>query len=280
MHIENLYKVPEMLYFRRLYALEKIHGTSAHVAWRDAQLHLFAGGVSQEMFEKLFDRAKLSAAFGEIGQPNVTVFGEAYGGKCQKMKDTYGPDLRFVAFEVKIGDSWLAVPQAEALTVQLGIEFVHYREIDGTVEAVEREVLEGSVQAGRNGMGAGHMREGIVLRPLLELRKNNDERLIAKHKRLEFQERQHVPKPGQTPEVFAQAQQVAVEWVTPMRLTHVLDKFPEPHTIAMTGDVIRAMLDDVMREGAGEIVDSKDVRKAIGNATAHVYHARLAEALV
>lgn len=36
MHIDNLYKNQDMLIFRECYALEKIHGTSAHVSWKDA----------------------------------------------------------------------------------------------------------------------------------------------------------------------------------------------------------------------------------------------------
>lgn len=43
------------------------------------------------------------------------------------------------------------------------------------------------VQAIRNGMGS-HIREGVILRPLIEVRKNNDERIIVKHKRDEFRE--------------------------------------------------------------------------------------------
>lgn len=35
MHIDNLYKSQTLLMFRECYALEKIHGTSAHVMWKD-----------------------------------------------------------------------------------------------------------------------------------------------------------------------------------------------------------------------------------------------------
>ena len=48
LHISNLYR-PEaqiLLNFKRLYALEKVHGTSAHVAWRDGKVHYHAGGES------------------------------------------------------------------------------------------------------------------------------------------------------------------------------------------------------------------------------------------
>ncbi len=38
-------------------------------------------------------------------------------------------------------------------------------------------------------MGDGHPREGVVCRPLIELRTNNGERLICKHKGEKFEER-------------------------------------------------------------------------------------------
>ena len=50
MHIDNLYKAQEILAFKECYALEKIHGTSAHIYWSGETLRLFAGGVSHEGF--------------------------------------------------------------------------------------------------------------------------------------------------------------------------------------------------------------------------------------
>src|SRR5947208_1075885 len=102
MHIENLYKNQAILKFRECYAMEKIHGTSAHVMWKNGKVHFFAGGAKQEQFEALF-QPELTERFVTVGQPAVTVYGEAYGGKMQGMRETYGQDLRFVAFEVRIG---------------------------------------------------------------------------------------------------------------------------------------------------------------------------------
>ena len=36
-HIDNLYKDQRILLFRECFALEKIHGTSAHVSWTEAK---------------------------------------------------------------------------------------------------------------------------------------------------------------------------------------------------------------------------------------------------
>ena len=43
-HIENLYKSQTILQFRECWALEKIHGTSAHVRWSDGKVWFHSGG--------------------------------------------------------------------------------------------------------------------------------------------------------------------------------------------------------------------------------------------
>lgn len=81
LHIDNLYKNQEVLLFHECYVLEKIHGTSAHVKWKNDQLYLFSG-EQQKVFEQLFDTDKLIEKFKSLGYEDITFFGEAYGGKC------------------------------------------------------------------------------------------------------------------------------------------------------------------------------------------------------
>lgn len=275
-HIKNLYADQEILMFKECFAMEKIHGTSAHVSYRDGKLNFFSGGEKHDKFVALFDQDALQAQFVETGCDDVTVYGEAYGGKCQGMKDTYGPDLKFIAFEVKVGDCWLNVPNAADLAMSLGFEFVYYAKILTTLADIDRERDDLSAQAIRNGMGNDKPREGVVLRPLIELRKNNGERIVAKHKNEAFAERRNAPKviDADKLKVLENARAVADEFVTPMRLTHVLDKMPGAG-IEQTGEVIKAMIEDVLREGAGEFEDTKDVRKAVGRAAAMLFKTRI-----
>lgn len=279
-HINNLYKNQTILLFRECYATEKIHGTSAHIAWHDGHIDLFSGGENHERFATLFQFDALSAAFRSIGHDEVTVYGEAYGGRCQGMSATYGKELRFVAFEVQVGETWLNVENAADVAGKLGIEFVHYEKISTDLAAIDAQRDADSVQAVRNGMGPGHKREGIVLRPLLEFRDHRGDRIIAKHKRDEFKEtatpREVDPSKAKA---LADAEAIALEWVTDMRLTHVLDKIPTPHGPEQTGMVIKAMTEDVLREGAGELVDTKDARKAIGSRAAAMFKKRLQASL-
>ena len=285
-HIDNLYKDQDILLFRECYALEKIHGDSTSVSWdmmqgdRGGEYKLDPGGVTLERFSSLFVEHVLRARLMALGLPKVTVYGEAYGGSLHHMSDTYGKDLRFIAYDVFVGDDvdgvWLNVPNAEDVVTKLGYEFVPYEKIPATIEAIDAQRDANSVVAVRRGVGPGKKREGIVLRPLIELRKNNGERIIAKHKGDDFKETK-TPRevsPEQL-KVLADADAIADEWVTEMRMGHVLSKLPEATGLTQTGMVIKAMTEDVLREAAAEIVDSKEARKAIGKRAAQLYRKRL-----
>ena len=289
LHIQNLYRNREILLFRECYALEKVHGTSAHVAWKEGELRFFSGGVKHDSFVALFDEAVLVEHFIATGRDDVIVYGEAYGGKCQGMKDTYGDDLRFIVFDVRMGYAWLNVPDAEQVAQSLGFEFMPYVQNSTDIECLDQRRDQPSVVAMRRGCGDGKKREGVVLRPLIEVTKNNGERIIAKHKREDFQEtrtkRKVTADPAQL-KVLADAQAIADEWVTEMRLTHVMDalraqpgangRLLQPESM---GDVIKAMIADVEREAEGEIVASKPARKAIGKRTAAMVMQRMKESV-
>jgi len=282
LHIENLYKSQDILLFRECYALEKVHGTSAHVKWSEGcVLNFFSGGESHERFKALFDQNDLTNRLRALTHPDITIFGEAYGGKCQGMSATYGPELRFIAFDVKVGEYWLSVPDAEQVATALGLEFVPYVRLPTDLSNLDWCRDAPSILAANRGCGLDKKKEGVVLRPLVELTKNNGDRIIAKHKRDEFRERatpQKVIDPDKL-KVLADADAIAAEWVTEMRLAHVIDKICPVPDIGATPKVIAAMVEDVEREAAGEIVVSKEARAAIGRRTAQLFKARIATIL-
>ena len=293
LHINNLYRDQIILLFKECYALEKIHGTSAHLRFKPVidsgtgslsriDIDFFSGGTKHETFVKLFCQEALIEAFKSTGitDRNVTVYGESYGGKEQGMSATYGSVGKFVVFDVQVGDVWLDVPKAESFAKTLGLEFVYYTKISTDLAALDAARDADSVQAIRNGVGAGKKMEGVVLRPLVELTLNNGSRVIVKHKRDEFRETATVRKvedPAKL-KVLSEATAVANEWVTEMRLEHVLQKMPD-HDISKMREIIAAMTEDVLREGSTEIVDSPEVRKAISQKTAVLYKARLQKKL-
>ncbi len=291
LHIENLYREQTILLFRECFAMEKIHGTSAHISWNNGKVGFFSGGESYERFRALFDEAKLSEAFLKLGHDKVMVFGEAYGGKCQGMSHTYGKELKFIAFDVKIGGddedggAWLDVPNADQVATGLGLEFVSWKRVEATVETLDKERDADSQQAHRNGCGPGKKMEGVVLRPLVEFKDKRGNRVICKHKRDEFREtatpRQVVDPAKQV--ILAAAQAIADEWATDQRLRHVLDKVPGTmdghHCMEQMRTVIRAMQEDVIREAKGEIVESKEALAAIATRTAKMFKTYLTQPL-
>ena len=276
--ISNLYKDQTIMMFKEVYALEKIHGTSAHIAWKNGKLSFFSGGESHERFVGLFDVPVLTEMFKErFGEDDeIVVFGEAYGGKQQGMSATYGKELKFIVFDVKIGEYWLEVPNANHVADYLCLEFVAWNRIPADIAAIDAERDRPSRQAMINGIDEDKPSEGVVLRPVLELRDKRGNRIIAKHKGEKFAERKNVPPVDEAQlAVLEEATEIAEEWVVPMRLTHVLDKLGNTEEMSDIPKIIKAMIDDVMVEGAGEIVDSRAVRAAIGKKTVFLFKEKL-----
>ena len=282
LHIDNLYKNQDVLAFKRVYALEKIHGTSAHLRFTNNLLTFFSGGEKHDKFKACFDEATLLQGFAAVGHHIVTVYGEAYGGKCQGMSATYGKELKFIAFDVRVGDTWLAVPNAAAVVAVLGLIFVPYELINATVENLDHERDRPSRVAMLCGCGVDKASEGIVIRPPFEVTKSNGERIIAKHKGEAFAETR-TTRPVVDPanqQALDAPRAIADEWVTSMRLGHVMDKMGDELQMSDIPRLIAAMQEDVLREATGEIVESRAALKAIGSATVKLFTAHVKGKLI
>lgn len=279
LHIDNLYKDQTILLFRKCYALEKIHGTSASIVWKfeEKRIHFNSGGVGGDEFEKLFHKDFLGTCFKEVfPDQDVRIYGEAYGGKTQGQSHIYGKDLKFIVFDVKVGGVWLNVPNAEDVCKQFQLEFVAYDVVDTHLDMLTAHRELPSVQAQRNGCGDDKKREGDVLRPLVEMRTNNGDRVIAKYKpaeKMETKSKREVS--DEMLQVLADAEDIANEWVTNMRLEHILQKFPADVNMESMGDIVKAMIADVYREGREEVVESRAAEKAIGRMTVRLFKQKL-----
>jgi hypothetical protein len=187
------------------------------------------------------------------------------------MSYTFGKTLESICFDVNIYDCWWSVPRAEFIVSQLGLEFVPYERIPATLECIDAERDKSSVQSKRNGIIDIKQREGVVLRPLEEYTKNNDVRVIVKHKGDDFRETKSKRIVTQEElEILKDAKEVAVEWVTDMRLSHIISKM-KTVDITKTGNVIRSMIEDVKRESNSEVLWSKLVEKEIGKQCAIMF---------
>lgn len=268
-----------VFHFAQVYCMEKVDGTSAHLLWNEGQLTYSSGGASAVTFEKLFNHTQLVEYFTSLGHPHVIIYGEAYGGKVQKLGHRYGPNLRFVAFDVKIAEEWLTVPEAAVFVEKAGLEFVPYKIIPMTREAMDAERDAPSIQAERNGMGTNQDREGVVLRPLLEFSYQGDV-IRVKHRRPENRETASVqPLATEQQTVLTGAKAIAQEWVTPARLVHVMDHLTatlgRELEIRDTPTVLSAMQEDVYREAAGVVVESKEATHEIRTKARQLFHAHL-----
>jgi len=284
--IENLYKNQNILMFKECYAMEKVHGTSAHIKYtaETDKIKYYSGGSTHMTFIEIFNHNELIEKFRAMGHSEMIIYGEAYGGKCQGMSEFYGKDLSFIAFEVFIDGTWLDVPTAQTICIFMNIPFMPYERIPCALEAIDqerdRDSIIGKLRTGNDGI----IREGVVLRPIVELvhQHENSKPIRVKHKRDEFRETRKTRKviDPKDQEVLKKANDIAFEWVTKMRLVHILDKLEED-IVDMTSTklVMDAMLSDILEESKDEIVDSKEARKAICCRTAKILKAYFVDKL-
>lgn len=282
-HIENLRRNQTILMFKECWAMEKIHGTSAHIRW-DAdhaeQIKFYSGGEKHEKFVSLFDIDALRESFLRLGRDQMVVYGEAYGGKQQGMSKLYGPQLCFVVFEVMTGaDTWLNVPNSAGVAESLGLEFVPFQKCSTDLDELTALRDAPSRIAVRRGCEPA-IGEGLVLKPLQEFRDHRNERIIVKYKTEQFSERKSKKDTKVEParaEQLTEAEAIANEWVTDMRLRHVIGALEAAKQRSLASRDIPALLammqEDVTREGGDELVMSQDAARAIKRKTVELFNA-------
>ena len=109
------------------------------------------------------------------------LYGEGYGAKIQKGGGSYKPDgVDFVLFDVKVGDWWLRRADVENVASKFGLECVPIVG-HGTLAN-----MVGLVRAGFASNWGNFLAEGIVARPVVELRTRANERIITKLKHRDF----------------------------------------------------------------------------------------------
>ena len=173
-------------------------------------------------------------------------------------------------------DGWFNVDRAFKFVSNFNLDFVPYEKCSTDIEVLNALRDKPSEQAVKCGILEPRLREGVVLRPLIEMELQGGYRIIAKHKNDQFRETK-TPRylDSEYNVILEQADAIADEWVTPMRLQHVLQRFSENLEMKDTNDIIKAMIEDVEREAEGEIVKSKSVRKAIAIATVKMFKEKL-----
>jgi hypothetical protein len=131
----------------------------------------------EERFHSDETRAKLAEMFPE---GNACLYGEGYGAKIQKGGGNYRQDQDFVLFDVKVGDWWLERSNVEDVAGKLGLDVVP---IIGKGSLLTMVAM---TRQGFKSQWGDFPAEGVVARPVCELKSRNGERLITKIKCKDF----------------------------------------------------------------------------------------------
>ena len=168
---------------------EKIDGTNISVEW-DGHAVSFHGRTERaqipkhllEYLEKTFLTTEAEELFEQTyGDKNVILYGEGYGAKIQN-GGNYRSDVSFILFDVLIGDNWQEREWVEKTAKMFGIDVVPVVFIGSLEEGIDY-VMEHHPST----IGTAMM-EGIVGRPMVEMRDRLGKRIIVKIKWEDFKE--------------------------------------------------------------------------------------------
>lgn len=183
---------------------EKVDGMNMRVYFNSFELQQVASGLEngeagewekEVRFAGRSDKAQLpkpleewmgnvftSKLFHSVFDPfaPVILYGEGYGGKIQKGGARYGPEQRFILFDVNIGDLWLRREDVHEIGAALGIETAPIIDVGPLLEALE--ITKIGVHSLLSPDNTEHIAEGFVLRPEVELLDRRGHRIITKTK--------------------------------------------------------------------------------------------------
>ena len=168
---------------------EKIDGTNIRIIWDGhkvtfagrtdkAQIpaeltnrlfELFGGEVNEQLFEQKF------------GETPVMLVGEGYGAKIQGRGSLYRSNQDFILFDVMIADNWQPRDSVADIAEYFGIDAVPVV-FQGTLE----EAVAYVKTKPKSTIGTADS-EGVVGRPIQELRTRTGDRVIVKIKVHDFE---------------------------------------------------------------------------------------------
>ena len=167
---------------------EKIDGTNIRVMW-DGHKITYGGrteraNIPAHLMNKLielFGNEETEQLFEQIfGEKEVIFFGEGYGAKIQGCGGLYRSDVSFILFDVMINGNYQSREMVETAAKQFNLEVVPIV-LEGTLD-------DGIAYVKRKPMstiGKAPM-EGLVARPMVELKDRCGNRLIVKIKVRDF----------------------------------------------------------------------------------------------
>lgn len=169
---------------------EKIDGTNIRIHWDGHQVsfggrtdnaqipaplvnrlnELFGGETNAQLFEQKF------------GETEITLYGEGFGAKIQKGGGLYKRDgMDFILFDARVGDLWLTRDSVEDIGEAFNLRVVPVVlrcDIETAVKYVKSKPM--------STIGTAPM-EGLVGRPMEEMRDRRGNRIIVKLKVRDFE---------------------------------------------------------------------------------------------
>lgn len=169
---------------------EKVDGTNIGIVWdghkvtyqgrtERAQIpahllnkliELFGGDINEQLFEEKF------------GETKVILFGEGYGAKIQN-GGKYRSDCSFILFDVYVPDQdlWLKRDAIEDIAKSFSIDVVPVI-LTGTLD----EAISYVKSKPKSTIGTANM-EGLVCKPVMEMKDRRNRRVIVKVKVKDFE---------------------------------------------------------------------------------------------
>ena len=181
------YSAPEFDYLKnnQWVFTEKVDGTNIRIMWDGENLKIGGKTDNAQIPVPLYDQ--LTSMFTKeqfyILYPDspITLYGEGFGRKIQKGGGNYNPNgVSFVLFDVLVGDWWLQRDDVVDVATKLDI---------GVVPIVGVGTLGKACEMARDGFDSKwgkFLAEGLVLRPLVELKTRSGHRIITKIKYKDF----------------------------------------------------------------------------------------------
>jgi len=181
------YSLPEFEYLAENHweFTEKVDGTNIRIMW-DGKNSVRYGGKTDnaqlpaQLLERLHEDYNALIMSDKFGTENVCLYGEGFGPKIQKGGGNYGDRQSFVLFDVRIDDWWLKRVDVMDIAESLSTE---YAPVVGTGPLSEMVIRckDGFISHWGN-----FQAEGIVARPVVELKTRRGDRIITKLKCKDF----------------------------------------------------------------------------------------------
>lgn len=177
---------------------EKVDGTNIRVYWNGKDKTIrFMGrrdlpvaddGTPSNVPDFLLDQLKTMFSVERLDKTfqgrNVVLYGEGYGAGVQKGGGNYNPDeCSFCLFDVFIGKFWIEQQNVYNISETLEIPYAPILNRGTLFDAIEL------VKAGFDSVVAvkgGHIAEGLICRPALNLLTRGGDRIITKIKHKDF----------------------------------------------------------------------------------------------